>query len=227
MYRRTYSDDDFEQIAASMGVSVSRVYPHRHSFESAATWYRLDSRAPNRVPPSTIKRRAGLIVAAARKLLQHLKARKGYADDEPEDWPLLQALSYAEHSSEDEVIRATGRVGRLAEIFGAIEAAQFLQHCAQKAAEDEDQSSQSVPRGRRGAFAENEWIAAMMSLYERITGRKARTSIIAPGREHRGKASGPLIRFLAAAGAPLGIKHSPESWRGRVRDNQTGGRRRK
>jgi hypothetical protein len=115
----------------------------------------------------------------------------------------------------------------LAEIFEAIEAAQLLQSCAEKAAEDATQTSRSMPKGRRGELAENEWIAAMMSLYERITGLKARTSIIAPGRPGEGKASGPLIRFLAAAGAPLGIKHSPESWRGRIRDNQTSGRRRK
>jgi hypothetical protein len=78
---RKYSDHDFRQIAASIGVCASRICQHRHSFESAATWYRSDLRAPNRVPPSTIKRRARLIVAAARKLLQHLQARKGYADN--------------------------------------------------------------------------------------------------------------------------------------------------
>ena len=222
---RAYSDDDLQQIAGSIGVCASRIYAHRHFFESAATWYRADSRAPNPVPPSTIKRRAKLIVAASKKLLQHLTARKGYGDDGPEDWELLQALSCAENGSEDDVIRATGRVARLAEILEAIEASQLLKGCAETAAEDAAQSARSIPRGRRGEFAENEWIAAMMSLYEKITGRKARTSIIAPGRKERGKASGPLIRFLAAAGAPLSIKHSPESWRGRIRDNQTGGRR--
>ena len=223
---RKYSDHDFRQIAASIGVCASRICQHRHSFESAATWYRSDSRAPNRVPPSTIKRRARLIVAAARKLLQHLKARKGYADDGPENWPLLQALSYAEHGGEDEVIRATGRVGRLAEIFEAIEAAQLLQHCAEKAADDATQGSRPSPKGRRGEFAENQWTAAMMSLYGKITGRKPGTSIISPGRPDEGKAAGPLIRFLAAAGRPLGIKNSPNSWRGRIRDNLSGGRRR-
>src|SRR5262245_38546320 len=224
---RAYSDDDLRQIAGSIGVCASRIYPHRHLFESAAAWYRADSRAPNPVPPSTIKRRARLIVAASRKLLQHLTARKGYAEDGPENWQLLQALSWAENGGEDAVIRATGRVARLAEIFEAIEASQLLRSCAEKAAEDAAQSTRSIPRGRRGEFAENEWIAAMMSLYEKITGRKARTSIIAPGRKERGKASGPLIRFLTAAGAPLSIKRSPESWRGRIRDNHTGGRRRK
>jgi hypothetical protein len=215
---RTYSDNNLEQIAASISVSVSLVYPHRHSFESTATWYRSDSRAPSRVPPSTTKRSAKLISAAARKLLQHLKVGKGYADDGPEDWGLLQALSCTGHGSEDEVIRATGRVGRLAEIFEAIEAAQLLHRWANKAAEDAAQSSLSVPKGRRGELAENDWIASQMSLYEKITGRKARTSVIAPGRPGRGKPAGPLIRFLAAAGKPLGIKHSADSWRARIRD---------
>jgi hypothetical protein len=84
-----------------------------------------------------------------------------------------------------------------------------------------------IPKGHLGDLPENEWVAAMMSLYEKITRRKARTSIIAPNRPGEGNTSGPLIRFLTATGAPLGIKHSPESWRGRIRDNQTGGRRRK
>jgi hypothetical protein len=143
--------------------------------------------------------------------------RKGYADDGPEDWALLEALSCAEHSGEEEVIWATGRVERLAKIFEAIEASQLLQHCAEKATQDAAKSSQSIPKGRRGELAENDWISALMSLYEKITGRKARTSVIAPGRPGAGKPAGPLIRFLAAAGMPLGIKHSADSWRARIR----------
>jgi hypothetical protein len=169
------------------------------------------------VPPSTINRRARLIAAAARKLLQHLKVRQGYADDGPGDWALLQALS-AEPGGEEAVIRATARVERLAEIFEATEATQLLQHCADKAAEDATKSSRSIPKGRRGELAENDWIAAQLSLYEKITRRKARTSVIAPGRPGAGKSAGPLIRFLAAAGKPLGIKHSAGSWRARIRD---------
>ena len=46
----------------------------------------------------------------------------------------------------------------------------------------------------------------MMSLYGKITGRKPGTSIISPGRPDEGKAAGPLIRFLAAAGRPLGMR---------------------
>jgi hypothetical protein len=153
-----YSDDEFEQIAGSMGVSASRVYECRHSFESAAAWYRSDLRAESRVAPS--KRRTRMIAAAARKLLQHLKTGKDYAEDGPEDWPLLQALSYAGGSSEDEVIRATGRVGDLAQILEAVEATQLLQHCAERASED----SEFLPKGRRGELAENDWIAAMMDV---------------------------------------------------------------
>ena len=64
----------------------------------------------------------------------------------------------------------------------------------------------------------------MMTLYEKITGRKARTSIAAPGKPGEGNPTGPLIRFLVAAGKPLGIDYSAGSWRGRIRDNLTGGR---
>ena len=83
----------------------------------------------------------------------------------------------------------------------------------------------TVPKGRRGHATENNWIAAMMSTYKKITGKEPRTSVIAPGRSGRGKAAGPLIRFLEAAGKPLGMKYSADSWRGRVEDVRTGGRR--
>jgi len=215
---RTYSERDFQRVASSIGVPVSRIDPHRHYFESAATWYHLDSQAPSRVPPSTIKRRAKSIAAAARKLLQHLRVDKDYADDGPGDWELLQVLSYAAQDGENELICATGRINRLAEIFEAVEAAQLLQHCAEKAVEDAVLSGQLAPKGRLGALPENDWIAAMMALYERITRKKARTSVIAANRPDEGKAAGPLIRFLAAVGMPLGIEYSPDAWRARIRD---------
>ena len=56
----------------------------------------------------------------------------------------------------------------------------------------------------------------MMSLYEKMTAKKARTSVISPGRPGEGKPAGPLIKFLSVAGKPLGLKHSAASWRARI-----------
>jgi hypothetical protein len=180
------------------------------------------------VPSSKTIAKAKQIAAAADKVLRHLKIYD-YRDaaDGPGDWALLEALASTKDGTEDAIIRATEKIGRLAEIFGGIDAAEFLASQAASAAEDARHLRGLTPSGHLGKTAENGWIAAMMSLYEKITGRKAGTSVGAPARGTEGKASGPLIRFLAAAGKPLGIKASPESWRGRIRDNKTGGRRKK
>ena len=219
-----------QHIAAAIGVNPCEVVRYRNAFEAAAVWYRVDCQSPQRVPPSTIKCQARLIAGAAKKLLRHLEIYDcRNAPDGPGNFALLDTLAAAEGGTEDDVIRTTERVGRLAEIFDGIDAARLLERLAGNAAEDTSQHSGLMPKGHLGDTAENAWIAAMMSLYERITGRKARTSVIAPGRPGKGKSAGPLIRFLEAAGSPLGIEHpkEPESWRGRVRDNLTGGRRRK
>ena len=84
-----------------------------------------------------------------------------------------------------------------------------------------------VPKGHHGQVAVNEWIAAMMSIYQKITGIDPGISVVAPGRTDRGKAAGPLIRFLEAAGKPIGIEFSPDFFAGRIKDIRTGGRRRK
>lgn len=224
----TYSPEDFENIAATIGVKVRSVIPYRNEFEAAAASYRFHCRTPRRVRPSSIKSKAKKIARAANKLLRHL-AIYDYRDaaDGPQDWALLEALASTQDATEDGVLRATESVGRLAEIFDGFDAAQFLERQAGNAAADAMHISRLISEGHRGDLAENDWIAVMMSLYEKIAGRKAGTSSIAPGRPGSGKASGPLIRFLAASGAPMGIKYSAESWRGRVRDNRTGGRRRK
>ena len=46
--------------------------------------------------------------------------------DGPGDVALLELLASAENSSEDAIIRATARIGRLVEVFDAIDAAQGL-----------------------------------------------------------------------------------------------------
>lgn len=73
-------------------------------------------------------------------------------------------------------------------------------------------------RGRSEDVSLNEWVAAMIGIYRQVTGRQPSTSIGSSGSPHEGEATGPLIRFLAAAGRPLGIELSSDAWRKRVRD---------
>jgi hypothetical protein len=128
----------------------------------------------------------------------------------------------------DTAVRATARIGRLVEILEAVDAARELERRASMGAEDAVQIGELVvPKGHHGQVAVNDWIAAMMSIYQKITGTDPGISVVAPGRPGRGKAAGPLIRFLQAAGKPIGIELSADSLAGRIKDVRTGGRRRK
>jgi hypothetical protein len=225
----TYSKEDFERIAAAIGKDVGDDMRQDKSFEAAATWYRLYHDAPQAVAPSEMRKRMTQIANAARKLLRHLDIfDPAQAADGPGAIAVLQFLASADDGTEDAVIRATARIGRLVEVFEAVDAARELQQRARKAAEEAVRIGELiVPKGHHGEAAVNDWIAATMSIYKKITGKNPRTSVIAPERPGQGKAAGPLIRFLEAAGKPLGIKYSADSWRGRVRDILTDGRRQK
>jgi hypothetical protein len=72
-------------------------------------------------------------------------------------------------------------------------------------------------KGHVGDDAANDWIAMVLAVYQLATGRPPRTSVGAIGRTNESMAGGPLLRFLAAAGHPLGIRFSPHGWRQRVR----------
>jgi hypothetical protein len=83
----------------------------------------------------------------------------------------------------DEVVKATAQIGRLKEIFKTIDAAQVLERCAHKAADDAVKMSKlTVPKGRRGDWALNIWIADMAGIYEQISRKTARVSVIPTGR---------------------------------------------
>jgi hypothetical protein len=234
----TYSKENFEQIAAAIGKDVADVGRHKEAFEAAAMWYRLNRKGSTvkRMAPSSIKKRMKQIANAARKLLWHLEVFDyRNAADGPGDFA-LEALASTEDGSEDEVAKATAQIGRLEEIVKTIDAAQALEQLARKAADDAVQIGELiVPKGHHGDTAVNGWIAEMMSIYKKVTGEDPRTFVIAPGRPGRGNADGSLIRFLdaaygpclVAAGEPLDTAHSPASWRGRVRDVLTDGRRKK
>ena len=158
------------------------------------------------MPSSKRIAKAKQIAAAAKKLLRHLKI-------------------YDYRDAEDAIIRATERIGRLAEIFDGIDAAAFLARQATDAAGDVKRLSRLLPSGYLGETAENDWIAAMMSLYEKITSRKARTSVGAPSRSDEGKASSDSIP--GSSRETIGHQIFAGVMARRVRDNKTGGRRRK
>ena len=230
----TYSKEDFERIAAAIGKDVADVVQHGTSFESAAHWYRQDCRAAkasSRVAPSNMSKRMTQIANAARKLLRHLEVcDPRQAPDGPGAIALLEFLASADDGTEDDVIRATARVGRLVEIFDSIDAARELERRARKAALDAVRIGELiVPKGRHGQPAVNNWIAEMMPIYKKITGKDPRASVIAAG-PRRGKAAGPFIRFLEAASKPLEAEGEPlcvETFRDRIRDIRTDARRQK
>ena len=125
-------------------------------------------------------------------------------------------------------MRATARIGRLIEILEAANAVRELERRANTGAEDVLRIGKlTVPKGHQDEAAVNDWIASMMSIYKQIVGTDPGISVVAPGRPGGGKAAGPLIRFLEAAGKPIGIQLSPDSFAGRIKDIRTGGRRRK
>ena len=202
----TYSTEDFEHIAVAIGVEVLDVIPYRNAFEAAATWYRADCNTPRRVPPSTIKRQARLIAAAAKKLLRHLEIYDyRNAPEGPRDLALLEALASAEDGADDDVLRASERVARLVEIFDGIDAAQELRRLGGEAANDAAPIGRlTTLRGRRGNPAVNSWVAEMMPIYKALTGKDPRISVNA-----RREPTGPFLRFLKAASKPLEVDGKP------------------
>lgn len=218
----TYSDSDFEGIAKAIGDDfvVSRLIVHRNTFEAAARWYEYDTASPRRAAPYKVRNKLKRTAAAARKLLYWLDiGDPADAPDGPGDVSILDALASVEHQTEDTVTHATARVGRLAEILEAIEATKKLGDLAEEAAQDVTHLGElTIAREHQGDAAVNNWIASMMEIYEQIMGKAPGTSTVAPARKKKmGTAQGPVIRFLEAAGHPLGISYSPSSWRSRVR----------
>ncbi len=68
----TYTHDNFEQIAAAIGMEAEAVAKHAQLFEAAARWYRLDQASPDRAAPSTLRRKLDQIAKSARRLLKNL-----------------------------------------------------------------------------------------------------------------------------------------------------------
>jgi hypothetical protein len=214
-----YTNANFEQIASAIGVALNPVADLEPQFEAAALWFRLDKRRPKRSAPSKQREKLTQVARTARRLLKSLGIEDS-ADiaDGPGDPEIFKALVVTGEPNEDAVVKATRRIGRLAEIVEGIAAArEFEGRAYQAASELTAVGKLTVREGNSGDDAVNDWIASMLGIYRTLTGKEPATSVVAPARPNQGEAAGPLIRFLQAAGEPLGIRLSAEAWRSRVR----------
>ena len=214
----TYTHTNFEQIATAIGIAVKPVANLQVQFEAAALWFRLDKRRPRRTAPSKQREKLTRVAKSARRLLKSLGINDpDEAVDGPGDAEIFKALVLTGEPDENPIVEATRRIGRLVEIVDGIAAAAELEGRAQKAAtEVAEVGKLTVQEGNPGDDAVNDWIAAMLGIYRTLTGREPATSVGAPARPNKGKAAGPLIRFLQAADKPLNIEFSEDAWRSTI-----------
>jgi hypothetical protein len=215
----TYTHSDFDQIATAIGAAVESVASLKTQFEAAAIWFRLDQRRPERSAPSKRREKLNRVARSARRLLKNLGINDpDEAADGPGDREILGALVLVGETDATPVLEATRRIGRLVELVEFVAAAAEFERRAHKAANEvTDIGKLIVQEGNTGDDAVNDWIATMLGVYRTITGKEPATSVGAPERSNEGIASGPLIRFLQAAGGPLKIEFSEDAWRSRVR----------
>jgi hypothetical protein len=228
----TYTQQDFERIAAAVGKDVADAMTHQKDFENAAFMFKLDRGFPAEFvrsrgsTPTQLRRKIERVEKSARRLLEdlgvprdghgHVKIEEAY--DGPGDLEILKVLSWAVQHDEDPVITATRRLGKLAEILEAIAATGDLEQWGRHGLDEVVKFGRlTVPKGHQGDLAVNGWIAAVLPLYKQISGNDPGTSVGGPETDHEGIAGGPLVRFLEAVGRPLGITYSSDAWRSRIR----------
>jgi hypothetical protein len=212
-----YTSTNSEQIATAIGLAVKAVADLESQFEAAALWFRLDKKRPRRMAPSKQIEKLNQVGKRVRRLLKSLGIN---APDEAVDGPgeIFQALVLMGEPTENAVLAAARRIGRLVEVVEGISAvAEFQRRAREASIELAAIGKLTVREGNFGNDAVNDWIAAMLSIYRTLTGKEPATSVGAPERSNEGIASGPLIRFLQAAGQPLNIEFSEDAWRSRVR----------
>jgi hypothetical protein len=219
MNLNTYMDDDFERVAEAIGKTTEEVSRYRERFEEAALWYRLDMRSPKRMAPSAARDKLKRMAAAGRKLLYHLGIRSPRdAPDGPGNFTIFDALSSVEGQSEEKITRATAKLGRLVEILESKKAIEELERTAELAAKDVTALGDLiVPKEHRGDEATNDWLKSMLEIYKELTGKEPGTSVNPTG-PNRGDVGGPFIRFVQAAGYPIGMECSSKAWRRRIRN---------
>ena len=213
-----YTETDLERIAAAINVTCGEIKKSEKHLEAAALWYRMGQRRPKRIPPSKLREKLRSLGKHATALLKTLKTDLDHSADGPGDIEILEALVLDGDVNEDPVIEATCRIGRLVEILDGIEAAaEFNRRATQGVEEISHLGKLTVKRGNAGDEVINDWIAAMMGLYKSLTGKEPSASVGSSGRPDEGTATGPLIRFVQAAGAPLDIQYDEDALRSRIR----------
>jgi hypothetical protein len=131
----TYEQSDLERIGTAIGMDVAQIAKHQNVFEAAARWYRSDKRRPNRTAPSSLRRKLEQISKSARRLLKNLGVNHpDEAADGPGDREILNALVLLGEPTEDPIIEATQRIGRLIEIIDGVAAVAEFDRRAKKAA---------------------------------------------------------------------------------------------
>jgi hypothetical protein len=191
---------------------------HSREFEQAAFWYLHLEPHPLGGKASALRAEAEKIGKQAKRLLKALGIEDvRQAPDGPAP-RILELLTYGESAQESLIIDATKRIGRLAEICNAVAATREITSHAEKASPGIQQLANAMGlTGHTGDQALELWLGSMMAVYSRITGSRPKMNVGASGRPDQGKASGMFLEFLAAAGAPLGIKLSLDALRGRAR----------
>jgi hypothetical protein len=199
-----YRHEDFERIANALGIEIAAVARHKKEFEAAAFEFRSWRKVFEKRTPTELSRKLKKIQKAAHKLLQLLGVDDpSFAADGPGDREIFDVLTMTQ-GSDDIVANATGRIGRLAEILDSIRGVEHLRRLVEQAALERAELARiTTTPGNPGNMPLNEWIAAMMGLYRKMTGNDPATSVGAPGRKNEAKPGGPLIRFLCAAAMPL------------------------
>jgi hypothetical protein len=129
-----------------------------------------------------LRRKLNQISNSAHRLLKSVAVNSpNDAADGPGDPEILNALVLLGEPNEDPVTEATRRIGRFVEIIDGIAAvAEFERRAKQAATEVTEVGKLTVQEGNPGDAAVNNWIAAMLNLYRKITGKEPRTSVGGP-----------------------------------------------
>lgn len=196
----TYSDKDLDAIAEAISVPAAKVQDERAALESAAGWFRSDQRTPMRTPPSKTRAKLKVLGNALEKTLKML-----------EDPDVRDAVGYAAEHRNANLEPALRSIADLADwTEGAEPTTTFT--------DDAGNKRNLVHPGHAGNTALDTFLACILPIYERLTGRSIGTSIGSPGGQHEGEAGGPLIRFVQACLAPLSVDpQTSDALRQRIR----------
>ncbi len=215
---RVYSPEDFQHIASAIRVNARKVKRHSEKFNDAALWFRINKFPSRYMTPSEMNKRLTQISNFTRKLLKALGIDDPKnAIDGSGNSIIINILTNHPGITDSDVFSAADKLARLNEICDGILAASDLNKWLADEREKALKVSKLVTKpGHTGNDAINEWIASMMSIYQKITGRIPRISRASPTQPNAGKATGPLVRFLQAAARPICVNISNDAWAARI-----------